>query len=79
MIKGILDWGSVAIAAGALVKVLPAIAALWTIVWLSISMWESKTVRKWCKRDNVTQVDKVDVTYKPRYVEKDRGDDPGGR
>ena len=71
MIKGILDWGSVAIAAGTLVKVLPAIAALWTIAWLSISMWESKTVRRWCKRDKVPQKDKVDTPSVPLYV----GDD----
>ena len=60
MIKALLDWTSVAIAAGALMKLLPAIAALWTIAWLSISMWESKTVRGWCKRGKVTQAEKVD-------------------
>ena len=71
MIKGILDWGSIAIAAGTLVKLLPAIAALWTIAWLSISMWESKTVRGWRKRGKVTQEDKVDTPSVPLYV----GDD----
>ena len=51
MMKALMDWGSVAVAAGVLVKVLPAIAALWTIAWLSISIWESKTMRRWFKRD----------------------------
>ncbi len=71
MIKVLLDWTSVAVAAGALVKLLPAIAALWTIAWLSISMWESKTVQGWRKRGKVTQGDKVDSSSVPRYVEDD--------
>ncbi len=73
MIKALLDWTSVAIAAGALVKLLPAVATLWTIAWLSISMWESKTVRGWRKRGKVTQEEKVDEGSVPRYVE---GDNP---
>ncbi len=71
MIKTLLDWTSVAVAAGALMKLLPAIAALWTIAWLSISIWESKTMRGLCKRGKVTQEGAVDAGYKPRYVEED--------
>ncbi len=71
MIKALLDWTSVAVAAGALVKLLPAIAALWTIAWLSISMWESKTVQGWRKRGKVTQEGIVDTPSVPRYVEDD--------
>ncbi len=71
MIKVLLDWTSVAVAAGALVKLLPAIAALWTIAWLSISMWESKTVRGWCKRGKVTQENAVETESAPRHVEED--------
>ena len=71
MIKALLDWISVAVAAGALVKLLPAIAALWTIAWLSISMWETKTVQGWLKRDKKSQGTKVDARYVPRYVEDD--------
>ncbi len=63
MIKAILDWTSVAVAAGALVKLLPAVAALWTIAWLSISMWESQTVRHWFKRDKGTQDNEVDLDH----------------
>ena len=68
MIKGILDWGSVAVTVGVLVKWLPVIMSVWTIAWLSISMWESKTVRGWRKRGKVTHEDKVDTPYVPRYV-----------
>ncbi len=71
MIKALLDWSSVAVAAGALVKLLPAVAALWTIAWLSISIWESKTVQGWLKRGKVTQEDSVDTASVPRYVEDD--------
>ena len=71
MIKGILDWGSVAVAVGVLTKWLPVIMSIWTIAWLSISIWESKTVRGWCKRGKVPQKDKVDTPSVPLYV----GDD----
>ncbi len=71
MIKVLLDWTSVAVAAGALVKLLPAIAALWTIMWLSISIWESKTVQGWRKRGKVSQEGTVDSSSVPRYVEDD--------
>ena len=71
MIKSFLDWSAVAASAGALIKVLPAIAAVWTIAWLSIRIWESKTVQGWLKRDKKPQGGKVDVAYTPRYVEDD--------
>jgi len=73
MIKTLLDWTSVAVAAGALMKLLPAIAALWTIAWLSISIWESKTMRGWCKRDKKPQVSAVETESVPLHVE---GNDP---
>ena len=73
MIKAFMDWGSVAVAAGTLVKLLPAVAALWTIAWLSISIWETKTVRKWFKRDKKPQVSAVETESVPIHVE---GNDP---
>ena len=71
MIKTLLDWSAVLTGAGVVLKTLPAIAALWTIAWLSISMWESKTVRGWLKRGKVTQERTVDTSYVPRYVKDD--------
>ena len=71
MIKMILNWSAVLTGAGVVIKVLPAIAAIWTIAWLSISMWETKTVQGWLKRDKKSQGAKVDARYVPRYV----GDD----
>jgi hypothetical protein len=39
------DAGAAAIAIGTLAQVLPSIAALLTIVWLLIRIWESDTAR----------------------------------
>ena len=50
---------------------LPAIAALWTIAWLSISMWETKTVQTWLKRDKKSQADMVDSSSPLPHVEDD--------
>lgn len=35
---------------GTLVDVLPAVAALFTIVWTAIRIYETKTVQGWVKR-----------------------------
>lgn len=41
---------SVATVVGTLVDVLPALAALFTIVWTSIRIWETKTVQSFIKK-----------------------------
>jgi hypothetical protein len=43
--KHLADAGAAVIAIGTLAQVLPSIAALLTIVWLLIRIWESDTVR----------------------------------
>jgi hypothetical protein len=45
--KHIVDGLSVATVLGALTAWLPPIAALFTIVWTVIRIWETKTVQKW--------------------------------
>ena len=45
VLKHILDAVSVVTAIGAVVQVLPAIAALFTIIWTGIRIWESPTVQ----------------------------------
>ncbi len=50
--KNILDLTAVFVGAGALIKILPAVASVFTIVWLAIRIWETDTVRKWTKRDS---------------------------
>ena len=45
--KQIVDVISMGTVVGALVGVLPAIAALFTIIWTGLRIWESPTVREW--------------------------------
>jgi hypothetical protein len=48
--KHLVDALSIATVLGALVNVLPSIAALFTIVWTSIRIWETDTVKRWTGR-----------------------------
>jgi len=48
--KHVLDGLSVITVLGALVDILPAIAALFTIVWTGIRIYETKTVQGWINR-----------------------------
>ena len=49
--KTLVDTASVATVVGTLAGILPAIAALFTIVWTSIRIYESRTVQDFFKRD----------------------------
>ena len=49
-LKSILDALSIVTVVGALVDVLPAIAALFTIIWTGIRIWESDTVQGWVRK-----------------------------
>ena len=48
--KHVLDWTSLGLAVGTLIQILPAIAAVWTIAWYSIRIYETKTVQDWLKK-----------------------------
>ena len=48
--KHVLDGLSVITVLGALVNILPAIAAAFTIVWTGIRIYETDTVQGWIKR-----------------------------
>lgn len=48
--KAIGDVFSVGTVVGSLMGWLPAIAAIFTIVWTAIRIWETKTVQGWLKR-----------------------------
>jgi hypothetical protein len=43
--KHLIDWASIATVLGTIMQFLPAAAALWSIVWTSIRIWETKTVQ----------------------------------
>ena len=49
--KQVVDGLSMATVVGALVNLLPAIAAIFTIVWTGIRIYETKTMQKWLGKD----------------------------
>ncbi len=48
--KTLVDTASVATVVGTLAGVLPAIAAIFTIVWTAIRIYESRTLQDFLKR-----------------------------
>jgi hypothetical protein len=48
--KHAVDAISVVTVVGTLVEFLPAIAAVFTIVWTAIRIWETDTVKSWTGR-----------------------------
>ena len=45
--KHVVDALSIVTVVGTLVEFLPSIAALFTIIWTGIRIWETDTVKKW--------------------------------
>jgi len=48
--KSFMDGLSIFTVVGALTDMLPSFASLVTIIWLSIRIWETDTVRGWFKK-----------------------------
>lgn len=48
--KHILDYTSIGAAVGAFFKLLPDVAALLSVIWLALRIWEMDTVQKLFKR-----------------------------
>jgi hypothetical protein len=49
--KHLIDGVSVATVMGTLMSWLPAIAALFTIIWTAIRIYETKTIQGWIKKN----------------------------
>ena len=49
-IKHAVDGLSIITVLGTLAEVLPALAALFSLVWSLIRIWETETVQNWLKR-----------------------------
>ncbi len=49
--KHAVDALSVVTVVGTLVEFLPAVAAIFTIVWTGIRIWETDTVKSWTGRN----------------------------
>ena len=50
--KHIIDGLSLVTVLGTLVDILPAIAAVFTILWTAIRIYETRTVQKWIGRED---------------------------
>lgn len=50
--KNVVDAVSLATVIGTLSNMLPSIAALFSIIWSIIRIYESKTIQGWIKEDN---------------------------
>jgi hypothetical protein len=48
-VKHFVDGLSLVTVVGTLVDVLPSIAAIFTIIWTAIRIWETNTVQSWMK------------------------------
>jgi hypothetical protein len=46
-VKYVIDGVSFLTVVGTLAEMLPAVAAIFTIVWTAIRIWETKTVQGW--------------------------------
>ncbi len=49
-VKQIADGLSVVTVVGTLAGILPAVAALFTIIWTGLRIYETNTVQKWLKK-----------------------------
>lgn len=49
-IKHAVDGLSIVTVLGTLAEILPALAALFSLVWSVIRIWETETVQNWLKR-----------------------------
>jgi len=53
--KNVLDGASIATVLGTLANILPAMAAIFSIVWTALRIYETKTVQSWLKKKNAKQ------------------------
>ena len=53
--KHVVDALSILTVIGTLADMLPSVAAIFTIVWTFIRIWETATVQRWVKRDAVNE------------------------
>ncbi|BBF70178.1 hypothetical protein [Sphingomonas bisphenolicum] len=49
-VKYVIDGLSLGVVVGTLANALPSIAAVMTIIWTSIRIWETDTLKRWTGR-----------------------------
>jgi len=50
--KHVIDGASIVTVLGTLANILPAMAALFTVIWTAIRIYETKTVQSWLTKKN---------------------------
>ncbi len=73
ILRASLDGLSFAVVVGALVDVLPPVAAAASLIYACIRIWESKTMQQWMTRDKRSQADTVDPRQPRDYVKEGGG------
>jgi len=53
--KHLIDWASIATVLGTLMQVLPSLAALFSLVWSLIRIYETETIQKWLQLKRKTK------------------------
>lgn len=53
--KQLIDIASLATVIGTLSEMLPAVAAIFSIVWSAIRIWETDTVKGWTRRRDLDE------------------------
>ena len=48
--KNVMDFTSISVVLGSLAQLLPAIAAVLSIVWTAIRIYETETVQRWVNK-----------------------------
>jgi hypothetical protein len=74
--KRAMDWLSAFTAVGALTSFLPQVAAIFTIIWYGIRIWESETVRNLTGRTK-SKEQWIDTATFRRYREDKKDIDHG--
>ena len=49
-VKALFDWGAVGTVVATFAGWLPSVAALFTIAWTAIRIYETKTVQRWLEK-----------------------------
>ena len=63
--KHLIDLSAIFTAVGTMMSMLPVLASLFTIIWMAIRIWETKTVQKLFSKKEVIE----DEGAKPRKPE----------
>ena len=63
--KHLIDLSAIFTAVGTMMSILPVLASLFTIIWMGIRIWETKTVQKLFNKNKVIE----DEGAKPRKPE----------